>query len=276
MNELFKISKITATDADRIAAAPNEPHIHDFEELIIGTEGSLEHFIDFKATHTLAPCVSFISKGKLHRIKPLAHAGKCDFWLIRFKTEFIAETTFQLYASYHEEADVKMRAGACFDRMTSLCAMMDEEMQQPAPKLSMVRHLLNALFMMIDAEKEKYAGADQPVPETQNTTFRNFLKILEENFHRPVGVEFYAGKLFMSSRNLNLLCQNILNKSISEIIETRKLTEAKNLLIYSNKSVSEIGFELGYNEKAYFSNVFKKKTGTTPTAFREEMRKIIS
>jgi AraC-like DNA-binding protein len=72
------------------------------------------------------------------------------------------------------------------------------------------------------------------------------------------------------------LCQNILNKSISEIIETRKLTEAKNLLIYSNKSVSEIGFELGYNEKAYFSNVFKKKTGTTPTAFREEMRKIIS
>jgi AraC-like DNA-binding protein len=89
-------------------------------------------------------------------------------------------------------------------------------------------------------------------------------------------VEFYAGKLFMSSRNLNLLCQNILNKSISEIIETRKLTEAKNLLIYSNKSVSEIGFELGYNEKAYFSNVFKKKTGTTPTAFREEMRKIIS
>lgn len=276
MNELFKISKITAADADRIAAAPNEPHVHDFEELIIGTEGSLEHFIDFKATHTLAPCVSFISKGKLHRIKPFAHEGKCDFWLIRFKTEFIAETTFQLYASYHEEADVKMKAGACFDRMTSLCVMMDEEMQQPEPKLSMVRHLLNALFMMIEAEKEKYAVADQPVPETQNTTFRNFLKILEENFRRPVGVEFYAGKLFMTSRNLNLLCQNILNKSISEIIETRKLTEAKNLLIYSNKSISEIGFELGYNEKAYFSNVFKKKTGTTPTAFREEMRQIIS
>jgi AraC-like DNA-binding protein len=276
MDELFKISKFGAEDAERIAASPNEPHVHEFEELIIGTEGSLEHFIDFKATHTLTPCVSFITKGKLHRIKPLLHHGKCNFWVIRFKTEFIPGTTFQLYASYHDEADVKMREGACFDRMVTLCQMMHDEMHQPNPKLSIVRHLLNALFEMIEAEKEKCADYNQLYPDTQNTTFQNFLKILEENFRRPMGVEFYAEKLFMSSRNLNLLCQNVLNKSVSEIIETRKLTEAMNLLIHSDKSISEIGYELGYNEKAYFTNVFKKKNGITPTTFREEMRNIIS
>ena len=102
------------------------------------------------------------------------------------------------------------------------------------------------------------------------------LQLLEENFRRQEGVDFYAEKLFMSSRNLNLICQNILQKSVSEIIETRKLTEAKNLLIHSDKSVSEIGYELGFNEKAYFSNVFKKKSGQTPTEFRDEMRKLIS
>ncbi len=89
-------------------------------------------------------------------------------------------------------------------------------------------------------------------------------------------MDYYAEKLFMSSRNLNLICRNILQQSVSEIIETRKLTEAKNLLITTDKTVSEIGFELGYNEKSYFSNVFKKKSGLTPTEFREEMRKIIS
>jgi AraC-like DNA-binding protein len=102
------------------------------------------------------------------------------------------------------------------------------------------------------------------------------LKILEENFRRPEGVEFYAEKLFMSSRNLNLICRNILQQSVSEIIETRKLIEAKNLLINSDKTISEIGFELGFNEKAYFTNVFKKKSGQTPTEFREEMRKLVS
>jgi AraC-like DNA-binding protein len=80
----------------------------------------------------------------------------------------------------------------------------------------------------------------------------------------------------MSARNLNLICHNILHKSVSEIIETRKLIEAKNLLISTNKTISEIGFELGYNEKAYFTTVFKKKSGQTPSEFREEITKLIS
>ncbi len=80
----------------------------------------------------------------------------------------------------------------------------------------------------------------------------------------------------MSTRNLNLICQSILQQSVSEIIETRKLIEAKNLLLTTNKTISEIGFELGYQEKAYFTNVFKKKAGMTPSEFRNEIQKLIS
>lgn len=79
----------------------------------------------------------------------------------------------------------------------------------------------------------------------------------------------------MSPRNLNLICNQILQKSVSEIIETRKLIEAKNLLATTDKTVAEIGFELGYSDKAYFTTVFKKKSGQTPTEFREEMRRLI-
>ncbi|ULT22952.1 helix-turn-helix transcriptional regulator [Sphingobacterium sp. E70] len=80
----------------------------------------------------------------------------------------------------------------------------------------------------------------------------------------------------MSARNLNLICQSILQQSVSEIIETRKLIEAKNLLLTTNKTISEIGFELGYQEKSYFTNVFKKKAGMTPSEFRNEIQKLIS
>ena len=66
-----------------------------------------------------------------------------------------------------------------------------------------------------------------------------------------------------------------MGQSVSEIIETRKLIEAKNLLINTNKTISEIGFEVGYNEKSYFTSVFKKKSGQTPKEFREEMRKLL-
>ena len=93
---------------------------------------------------------------------------------------------------------------------------------------------------------------------------------------RPEGADFYAEKLTMSSRNLNLISQSVFGKSITEIIETRKLIEARNLLLNSGKSVSEIGYELGYNEKSYFTRVFRKKTGLTPTEYREQMHTAIS
>jgi AraC-like DNA-binding protein len=80
----------------------------------------------------------------------------------------------------------------------------------------------------------------------------------------------------MSERNLNLICKNNFQKSVSEIIETRKLIEAKRMLLYSDKSVSEIGYELGYNEKSYFTRVFHARMEITPTRFREISRNMIS
>jgi AraC family transcriptional activator of pobA len=276
MNELFYVFKISEADAKQIATSPDEPHHHDYEELLVGMEGALEHFIDFRSETFNAPFISFVTKGKVHRVIPKIRNGKCSIWVLRFKSEFIPETIFQLYSYYHDHANIKMQTGECFKRMTVLCEMMFYEMQQSIPDYAVIRHLLSALFTMVESERKKLGPPDESVQKTQNITFKNFLKILEENFRRTDGVEFYAEKLFMSSRNLNLICQSILQQSVSEIIEIRKLIEAKNLLISTDKSISEIGYELGYNEKSYFTNVFKKKSGQTPSEFREEMNKLIS
>jgi AraC-like DNA-binding protein len=276
METLFKIFRIGSEDAVRISAAPDPPHQHDYEELIIGMEGKLDHFIDFKTTILEAPLISFVAKGKIHRVIPQLSEGKCDMWVVRFKTEFIPETIFQLYSDYHDYANIQLERGNCYDRIILVCRMMWDEMLLPNPELGIVRHLLSALFAMIEAERRLRVTDSQSLNLTQNQTFRNFLKILEDNFKRPVGVDFYAEKLFMTSRNFNLICNNILNRSVSEIIETRKLIEAKNLLVNTDKTVAEIGYELGFNEKAYFTQVFRRKSGQTPTEFREEMKKQLS
>jgi AraC family transcriptional regulator, transcriptional activator of pobA len=272
----FKIFKVTEREAEEIASLPNNPHVHEFEELLIGSEGQIEHFIDFKAVSFKAPFISFITMGKVHRLKPMTLNNKCNIWVICFSSDFIPESTYQLYSYYHDHANIEFKDEGSFARMVMLAEMINEEMQSTDPKLSVVRDILKTLFTMIEAEEERNILQGRPYPKVQSTTFKNFLKILEENFRRPEGVGFYSEKLFMTTRNLNLICQSILNKSVSEIIETRKLIEAKNLLIYTDKSVSEIGFEIGFNEKTYFTSVFKKVTGTTPTTFRNEMRRLIS
>lgn len=269
VNQPFYIFQLKEEDALRIASAPDELHIHDFEELIVGTDGEIEHFIDFKSAELSSPFISFVTKGKMHRVLTKLKNGRFGNWVIQFKSEFIPETTFQLYSNYHDHANIQLQKGECFNRMVILCEMMYNEMQQSIPDYAVIQQLLGTLFTMIESERKKKESEEKNFQKTKNITFKNFLKILEENYHRPEGVEFYAEKLFMSARNLNIICPQIVQLSATELIETRKLIEAKNLLMSTNKTISEIGYELGYNEKAYFTSVFKKKSGQTPTEFRD-------
>lgn len=275
MQELFKIYKLTATEALQIDRERNLPHLHNFEELIIGTQGAMEHFIDFKSEVLAAPFVSFVSQGKTHRFQPILVEGQCEIWVLRFRSEFIPETIFQLYAHYQQRSNIDFQADACFYRLMQLCEMIAGEMSQENIDYAVVRQLLSTLFILIESERKKRFPEELQFQKTQSVTFKNFLTILEDNFRRTEGVNFYAEKLFMSARNLNFICQQIMQQSVSEIIETRKLIEAKNLLMNTERSIAEIGFDIGYQDKAYFASVFKKKSGQTPSDFREEMKRLL-
>ncbi|MEC7771224.1 MAG: AraC family transcriptional regulator [Bacteroidota bacterium] len=274
MEQLFNIFRFTTEDAKALEGKSIEPHVHDFEELIIGSKGKISHFIDFEDETVYAPFVSFVTRGKPHLLRPQTHDDECDLWVIRFRSEFMSEVIFKMYGYFHNRANVTLPTDEIFDRLTALCQMMYDETRRPSPGLVVIKQLFMTLLTIINHERPTNIQSDSA--NSASETYTHFLHILEENFRRNVKISFYAEKLFMSERNLNIVCHEVMQQSAGEIIETRKLTEAKNLLINSNKTIAEIGFELGYNEKAYFSKVFKRKTGHTPTAFRKEMKQLIS
>jgi len=272
MNQ-FRIVEITKELVETLLTKSEALHFHDYEELIIVTEGSIEHYIDFQAEVVTAPFVSYISLGKMHRIIP--HE---DFrgWVINYQNEFIPDSKLNFYSNFFTSTNIPISPKRCTQRFISLCEIINEEYKQSFPDLSTIRHLTSGLISMIEAERKRNIPVDSIIKSSQITTFNNFLKILEENYRRDEGVSFYADKMNMSERNLNIICKSNFQKSVSEIIETRKLIEAKNQLIHSDKSVSEIGYDLGYNEKSYFSRVFHNKLSVTPTQFRELTRAIIT
>lgn len=110
MNDIFRIFKLDVKQAEEIMREPNLPHSHDSEELLIGIEGQAEHFIDFQSHIIDAPFISFITQGKMHQIKPMAKDGKCGIWVIRFKSELISATAFQLDTSFHDRANIYMNS----------------------------------------------------------------------------------------------------------------------------------------------------------------------
>jgi AraC-like DNA-binding protein len=196
--------------------------------------------------------------------------------VIRYTSDFIPQSGFNFYSTFLDDINFKLDVDFCSTTMNDLCQIMLRENEQELIDYGMIRHLLNAVLSKLETATKKQFLDEKSSGNSQLITFNNFLQILEYNFKRAVGVEFYAEKLNMSARNLNLISQSVFGKSITEIIETRKLIEARQLLLTSDKTVSEIGFELGYNEKSYFSRVFRKKTGITPTGFRNQIQPVIS
>ena len=273
MEKLFHIFEITPELVDVLLSKIEDAHFHDFEELILITEGSLEHYIDFKVEVVQASAASYVSMNKMHKLVP--HKDLRG-WVINYQPEFIPNSNLNFYSNFFTSTNIPLGSGSCLSKFTSLCEIIQGEYQQEFADNTTIRHLVEGLLAMVDAERKRNLPIENVAKASQVESFNNFLKILEENFRRDEGVSFYAGKMNMSERNLNLICKNNFQKSVSEIIETRKLIEAKNLLLHSTKTISEIGFDLGYNEKSYFTRVFHAKMGVTPSRFREMSQPIIS
>lgn len=273
MEKVFRIIEINKEIAENIASKEYVPHYHDFEELIIITKGSLNHFIDFKEEIQHAPFASYISAGKMHRISP---EKDLRGWVINYKSEFISDSILNFYSNFFTFTNIPLTGGSCIERFDSLCRIIQAEYLHEVTDYPTIQHLVKALIAMVESEQKRNIPVDTDVKNSQVIAFRNFLRILEDNFRRSEGVSFYADKMNMSERNLNLICRNNFDKSVSEIIETRKLIEAKRMLLYTAKSISEIGYELGYNEKSYFTRVFHSRMNLTPSQFREKSKELIS
>jgi AraC family transcriptional regulator, transcriptional activator of pobA len=273
MNDPFKITKLTGEMMESATINPVEPHRHDHEELIIITHGAPTHFVDFTESDLIPPVIVFVAMGKVHSFHPdLETRG----WSIRYSSDFLPQSHFNFYSNFSDQINYPLSHDYCSSDLNAICEIMLKEYKQAHPNYNGIRHLLSAVLVKLEAETRQEYLQIQNNRSMQTATFNSFLKILDNNYKRPEGVDFYADKLNMSSRNLNLISQSIFGKSITEIIETRKLIEARRFLLNSEMSISEIGYELGYNEKSYFSRVFRKKTGVTPSEFREKMQPVIS
>jgi transcriptional regulator GlxA family with amidase domain len=81
-----------------------------------------------------------------------------------------------------------------------------------------------------------------------------------------------AEKFGMSTRTLNRRFKAALGISPLNFLQEVRVNIAKDLLKTSNLSINEIVDKIGYQDIAFFNNLFKKYLATTPTAYRETVR----
>ncbi|NIJ54821.1 helix-turn-helix domain-containing protein [Dyadobacter arcticus] len=141
-------------------------------------------------------------------------------------------------------------------------------------KYDIIRNQLNLIIH--EAIKMQPAVAYFTPPNAAARIAKLFLDLLERQF--PVDsprntVAFkkagdYANQLSVHVNHLNAAVQEITGKSTTTHINERIVVEAKSLLIYTDWSVADIAFSLGFEYASYFNNFFKKHAELTPLAFR--------
>jgi len=90
--------------------------------------------------------------------------------------------------------------------------------------------------------------------------------------------EFLSGKLNLDYNYMSTLFSSVEGTTIEKHLINLKIERVKELLVYDEKTLSEIAFEMGYSSVAHLSGQFKKVTGFTPSFFKklgEQKRKSI-
>ncbi len=83
-------------------------------------------------------------------------------------------------------------------------------------------------------------------------------------------IDQIAQKMSVSQRYLSDTLKRETGKTTTEHLQLYLIDEAKNILLNPNKSISEVAYELGFEYPQYFSRLFKKKEGISPSKFREK------
>jgi AraC-like DNA-binding protein len=149
-----------------------------------------------------------------------------------------------------------------------LAVFMDEFKTTDNIQNELLLALLKRLISYITRLARSEYVPEKKVQEEKYHLIRKFNLLVETHFKEEHSVSFYAQQLYKSPKTLSNLFAIYNNKTPSQVIQERILIEAKRLLTYTQKTVKQITFELGFEDVSYFSNFFKKHTSLSPVDFR--------
>ena len=99
---------------------------------------------------------------------------------------------------------------------------------------------------------------------------RQFRSLLDTHYAQHWPVERYAHELGLSETSLNRLCRKLAGSTGFDLVQQRLALEARRQLLHARRSVSGIATQLGFKDSAYFCRFFRRHSGLSPHAFRQQ------
>lgn len=258
---------------DRRKGVTDEPHRHNFYTVLLIKKAKGTHFIDFNAYDLGENQVFFISPGQVHQV---VEKQKSEGYVLLFSNQFLVENNIPV--SFIEDLNLfndhghtppldisDDEFGILQTFCESICDLHTKHLKYNEQAIGAYLKLFliqcnNACQLEVDNTQNKEAG---------NSILRNFKQLVNDHFDKWHQTSEYAEALHVSPDHLNRVVKSLVGKTAKEFIQARIIIAAKRMLYFSPLSTKEIGYELGFQEPAHFSSFFKKCTGESPSAYRQ-------
>lgn len=251
-----------------------KPHKHDFYIIVVFTQGSGSHTIDFKTFDVEPGSVFCLSPGQVHSWEL---SSETDGHILFFSAEFYTATFLRK----------RLNDYSLFNAITAFPTLeidspegreilfyfdkIDQEIKNPTwTTQNLLRNYVDTLLIFLyryNGSKTSFSKEEKLI----HSQFQQLELLIENDFKKHREASYYAEQMNLSMKQLNTLCKNAVAKTSSQLVIDRVILEAKRLLTHSDLNISEIAYELEFEDASYFSRLFKKKTSLTPEHFRKQL-----
>jgi len=251
------------------------PHRHDFYHLILFTQGTGSHSIDF-VKFTINPYqVYFMAPGQVHGWD---FDGEVDGYVINFSAGFFK--SFLLNGQYLDH--FPFLSGNAHYSVLDIAEQDRPEIIQIMEKALMVgessgkfrldtlRVLLLEFFFLV-AKTKSETDEIKNIEGHNHVILRNYEKLIEQHYLDHRLPKYYAELLCVTPSYLNSICKELLDLSAGNMIRNRIVLEAKRMLINFDLTVTQIAYELNFNDNSYFCKFFRNQAGVSPETFRKSI-----
>lgn len=249
------------------------PHRHSFYQIVLFTEGSGTHSIDFEKFQVVPHQVYALAPGQIHTWE---FEAETDGYILNFNESFFTAIChnpnfvqeFPIFNPVSESPVNILEAECCGEIHALMKKILEEFESDGAFKQEILRGML--LQLLVKLSRQLPRNSQSGISRHQLTVLRNFERLIETNFREKRLPRDYAEMLFITPNHLNALVNAVIGKPAGELIRDRVVLEAKRLLVNSDYNISQIADVLHFEDNAYFTRFFKKYTGVSPEVFRQE------
>lgn len=246
------------------------PHRHNYFEILVFMKGKGSHEIDF-TTYAFKPLsFHFVASSGVHLVK--REQGSEGFSIL-FTQEFLPPA-----CSLHDFSFYKANAVPVLNLSKAdfavLKPLLDELKNEYFSDNKLKREALASLFhfFLVKVQRLYEHKAGAIATPVKNYFVAKMEALIEASFAKHWRAGDYAREMNMSVANMTALCKQHFSKNTEKLVQERLLLEIKRLLVYSDKPVKEICYELNFEDPAYFIRFFRKNTGATPLNYRNAVK----